>query len=102
MPMTPTFVLTYSYVDGMAERRAPHRDAHLAHIRAWLDDGRLALAGGTGDPPTGGLLVFEVSSAAEVREFADADPYGEAGLITETRIEPWALVAQRPLHGSAG
>lgn len=100
--MTPTFVLTYTYVDDMLELRKPHREGHLAHIEAWHGDGRLAMAGATGDPPSGGLFVFEVDSADEVREFAAADPYGEAGLVTEARIEPWTLVAHRDLERPAG
>lgn len=48
------------------------------------------MAGPIGDPPNGGLLVFSARDAAE--EFVRADPYVEAGLVTEWRIEPWTLV----------
>lgn len=87
--------LIYEYVEGMAERRAPHRDAHLALIDDYLADGRLLIAGALGDPPAGGLLVFAGPRAA--RSFAEADPYEAAGLITSARVEPWKIVAQRPL-----
>lgn len=87
--------LIYEYVEGMAERRAPHRDAHLALIEDYLADGRLLIAGALGDPPAGGLLVFTGPEAAGA--FAEADPYGAAGLVTSARIEPWKVVAQRPL-----
>lgn len=100
--MNPTFVLIYTYVDDMLELRKPHRERHLAHIEAWHDEGGLAMAGATGDPPSGGLFVFEVDSVDEVRKFADADPYGEAGLVSEARIEPWTLVAHRNLESPAG
>ena len=100
--MTHTYLLMYSYVENMIERRKPHREEHLAQIEAWHGDGRLAMAGATGEPPSGGLFVFEVESADEVREFADADPYGAAGLVSEARIEPWTLVAHRDLERSAG
>lgn len=31
-----TWLLLYTYVDDMLERRGPHRDEHLARIRAGL------------------------------------------------------------------
>ncbi len=83
-------VLIYSYVSDMLERRAPHREEHLAKIASAKGDGRIVMAGPIGDPPTGGLLVFNARDAAE--EFARADPYVEAGLVTEWRVEPWTLV----------
>jgi uncharacterized protein YciI len=89
-------VLIYSYVPDILERRAPHREAHLAKIAAAKDDGRIVMAGPIGDPPNGGLLVFTARDAAAARdaaeEFARADPYVEAGLVTEWRVEPWTLV----------
>jgi uncharacterized protein len=87
-----TYLLAYDYVEDILERRDPIRPDHLAHIRAWKDDGRLAMAGAVGDPPTGGLFVFEVDDPAAVEEFADADPYVQAGLVTARRIQPWKLV----------
>jgi uncharacterized protein YciI len=88
-------VLTYTYVDGMLERREPYRDEHLALARRFSDEGRLLIVGALGDPPTGALLVFGDEAAAA--EFAGADPYGEAGLITEHRIEPWNVLMHAPL-----
>jgi uncharacterized protein YciI len=41
-------LLFYDYVEGILERRAPHREAHLAHVRAWKDDRRLLMAGAVG------------------------------------------------------
>ena len=49
----PHALLLYVYVEDILERRAPHRDEHLALIRAWKDDGRLLMAGPLGDPPSG-------------------------------------------------
>lgn len=86
------YVLRYDYVEGILERRAPHREAHLAHAREWKDAGRIVMAGAVGDPPTGALLVFRVDDKADVDAFADADPYVAAGLVTARRVEPWAVV----------
>jgi uncharacterized protein YciI len=85
--MTKRWLLFYDYVEGIAEKRAPHREAHLELIRGF--DG-LVSAGAIGDPPHGGLLVFDSEEGA--REFADADPYGKAGLVTAFRVEPWNVV----------
>jgi hypothetical protein len=85
-------VLFYDYVDGILERRAAHRDAHLAWINEWRDDGKLLLAGAIGKPPHGGAFVFDVDDPAEVELFAADDPYVIAELVTERRIEPIALV----------
>lgn len=90
-------LLVYEYVDGMLERRGPHREAHLAHVERWSSDGPLAMAGATGDPPAGALFVFETVDAAEVEAFTEADPYRAAELIMATRIEPWTLVVSRDL-----
>ncbi len=94
-------VLTYSYVDDILERRKPHREAHLEHVRRWSDERGLVIAGATGDPPSGALFVFE-GDRAEVEAFVAADPYGEAGLVTESRIEPWTVVANRPFDEPVG
>lgn len=83
-------LLVYEYVEDMATRRAPHRDAHLELIRRYADDGKLVIAGAIGDPVHGGLLAFR--SAADAEAFAAADPYGAAGLITSWRVEPWTVV----------
>lgn len=87
-------ILTYEYVDDILERRKPHREAHLEHVRRWSEERSLVLAGATGDPPSGALFVFE-GEPAEVEDFAASDPYREAGLIAGASIEPWTVVAQR-------
>ena len=85
-------ILFYDYVDDIMERRAEHRDAHLAWISRWRDDGKLVLAGAVGSPPHGAVIVFEVDDASEVERFAAEDPYVVAELVTSRRIEPIALV----------
>lgn len=84
-------LLTYTYVEDMAARREPHRDDHLALIARMQEEGRLLVAGAVGAPPTGAAIGFRDREAAE--EFAAADPYGAAGLVVESRIEPWTVVA---------
>ena len=83
-------LLVYEYVEDMTVRRAPHRDAHLALIQRYRADDRLVIAGGVGVPVHGGLLAFR--EAADADAFAAEDPYGAAGLIAGSRVEPWAVV----------
>lgn len=83
-------LLVYEYVADMAERRAPHREAHLALIKRYQADDRLVIAGGIGVPVHGGLLAFR--EAADADAFAAEDPYQAAGLILSARVEPWAVV----------
>ena len=85
--------LHYEYVADILDRRAPHREAHLAHVREWEQLGRLLIAGAMGDPPHGALFAFDVADEAEVERFAENDPYVAAGLVTERRVEAWTVVA---------
>jgi uncharacterized protein len=86
------YVLFYDYVEDIVERRAPHRERHRERIREWRADGRIVMAGALGDPPYGGLFVFDVDDTAEIEAFAAGDPYVLNGLVTERRIVPWAVV----------
>jgi uncharacterized protein YciI len=83
-------LLSYEYVEGMLERRAPHREAHLELLRCYLADGRAVIGGAVGVPPHGALFAFR--EAADVQAFVADDPYGAAGLVTSWRVEPWAVV----------
>jgi uncharacterized protein YciI len=86
-------VLFYEYVPDIVEKRGPHRAAHLALVGAMHDAGRCLLAGATGDPVSGAVLVF--ASPADADEFVGEDPYVQFGLVTRRRIEPIAVVVPR-------
>jgi uncharacterized protein len=88
----PTWLLLYTYVPDILDRRGPHRAGHLGAINAERDAGRLLLAGGIGDPIGGGALVFQGVDRDHVSNFVARDPYVEAGLVSDWRIEPWNLV----------
>lgn len=92
MTDSDTFLLLYTYVSDMADRRGPYREAHLAAIAAEKEAGRVILAGALGSPPSGGAIVFQGVAPAHIDKFVAADPYVKAGLVTEKRIEPWTLV----------
>ncbi|MGA2013199.1 MAG: YciI family protein [Solirubrobacteraceae bacterium] len=85
-------LLLYTYVEDMVDRRGPYREAHLQRIQSEKHAGRIVMAGALGTPPTGGAMVWRGASEQDIRQFAEADPYAGAGLITEVRVEPWNLV----------
>ena len=84
-------LLLYEYVPDMAQRRGPHRDAHLARIAAERESGHITAAGAF-DPPTGAAIVFQGVSREHVEGFVAADPYNQAGLIAGWRVERWNQV----------
>jgi uncharacterized protein YciI len=85
-------ILFYDYVEDVAERRGPYREAHLARIGAEREAGRVVMAGALGDPPHGAAIVFAGCEPEVIEAFAAADPYVEAGLVTARRIERWTVV----------
>jgi uncharacterized protein len=85
-------ILFYDYIDDMAERRGPYREAHLAGITVEREAGRIVMAGALGDPPHGAAIVFRGVTPEEIEAFATADPYATAGLVTAHRIERWNVV----------
>jgi uncharacterized protein YciI len=84
-------LLLYDYVQDMAERREPYREAHLMRIRAGQDEGRIVMAGALGDPPHGAAIVFKGATRNEIEQFVSDDPYVEAELVTKWYIERWKL-----------
>jgi len=82
------YLLSYDFVDDMAERRVPFRDAHLALARVAHERGDLVVAGAFAEPPEGAVLIFRGENAAAVEAFVAADPYVTGGLVTGWRIRP--------------
>jgi len=86
------FALIYDVIDGFADKRMPHRPAHLTQINDAHGRGELVMAGALGNPPEGALIVFKADSAEVVERFARADPYVTEGLVTRWRVLPWNVV----------
>ena len=86
------YVLSYDYVDNMAQRRGPFREAHLTAAKASADRGELVLAGGVGEPVEGALLVFRTEGPSIVEAFVKHDPYVVAGLVKVWSIRPFTVV----------
>lgn len=88
-------------VENSLPLRAKARAAHLDRMRLLIDEGRLLLAGphpaiDTEDPGpagfTGSLVVADFPSLEEAREWADADPYLEAGVYANVVVKPFKRV----------
>lgn len=83
------------------ERRKQARPAHLARLEALRDADRLVLAGphpaaASGDPAeagfSGSLVVAEFDSLADAQQWADADPYVDAGVYAKVTVKPFLKV----------
>ena len=88
-------------VDGSLPLRAGAREAHLARLRELAGQGRLLIAGphpaiDSEDPGpagfTGSLVVVDFPSLDAAREWADDDPYVEAGVYSKVVVKPFKLV----------
>jgi uncharacterized protein YciI len=87
----PTFLVLYSYVPDMEQRRTAHRPDHLAWLRELAEKGTLLLAGATQDPVDTGVLVFRGADVREVRRLLLDDPYATANLISGVVVRPLGL-----------
>lgn len=85
------YVLFYSYVDNILEKRVPHRAAHLEFANKHSNLGFL-VAGGAFNPAAthGGMLLFR-GSEEEVENFAKNDPYVKNNLVSSYAIKEWTV-----------
>ncbi|MEN8178863.1 MAG: YciI family protein, partial [Pseudomonadota bacterium] len=83
------------------EQRLQARPEHLKRLEALQSEGRLLLAGphpaiDSEDPGpngfTGSLVVAEFPDQQSAQEWADADPYVEAGVYARVTIKPFKKV----------
>lgn len=77
---------------GHLEVRKANREAHLDYGAA---SGKVALAGpllGEDGDMCGSLIVLEVESLADARDWAASDPYAVAGLFASVELNEWKKV----------
>jgi uncharacterized protein YciI len=87
------YLLFYEKAPDYADREAPLRAAHKAHVLAAVSRGDLILAGSLADPTDGAaVLLFRADSAAGVETFAAADPYVLSGVVRRWRVRAWHTV----------
>ena len=83
------------------EKRLSVRPAHLKRLQELQDAGRLILAGPhpsiDSDNPgsagfTGSLVVAEFDSLNDAQQWANADPYIDAGVYAKVTVKPFKKV----------
>jgi uncharacterized protein YciI len=88
-------------VENSLEKRLTTRPAHLERLEELQKRGRLVIAGphpaidaeNPGDTGfTGSLIIAEFDSLQQAREWANADPYLEAGVYATVTVKPFKQV----------
>ncbi|MBB5322363.1 YciI family protein [Marinobacter oulmenensis] len=93
-------IISEDVTDSLPLRKQA-RPAHLARLEALKADGRLMVAGpnpaiDSPDPGeagfTGSLVIAEFDSLEQARQWADEDPYVEAGVYASVVVKPYKVV----------
>lgn len=88
-------------VDNSLEKRMSARSRHIQRLNDLADSGRLLTAGphpaiDNEDPGdagfTGSLIIAEFDSLEDAQEWADADPYIDAGVYKNVTVKPFKKV----------
>ena len=83
------------------DRRLQARPEHIKRLQMLAQEGRVVLAGphpavDADDPGpagfSGSLIVAEFDSQQDAQNWADADPYVEAGVYAEVKVKPFKQV----------
>ena len=88
-------------VEDSLGKRMSARPAHIKRLQALQDEGRLVLAGphpaidsdNPGDAGfTGSLVVAEFDNLQAAQQWADSDPYNDAGVYAKVTVKPFKKV----------
>lgn len=97
-------VLYLIYAEDVAnslEQRLAARPAHLARLQQLKDQDQLVVAGpnpiADSEEPnsagfSGSVIIAEFAGLAEAKEWADKDPYIEAGVYQKVTVKPFKRV----------
>lgn len=83
-------IIGYDGPNGAALRPTV-RPAHLENLRPLVERGKV-LIGGPFTDGSGSLMVIEMESEAEAREFARNDPYMKQGVFERVEVRPFRKV----------
>ena len=95
------FAIVSQDVENSLPLRKQARPAHIARLEALKEEGRLVLAGPNpaieSDDPgeagfTGSVVIAEFNSLADAQNWADADPYIDAGVYASVSVKPFKRV----------
>jgi uncharacterized protein YciI len=67
------------------------RPAHREYLNGLIQQGRLVISGPFSDD-SGGLLVYEAETPAEVEKMVTEDPFARQGVFVSWEIRPWNVV----------
>ena len=93
-------IISEDIADSLAKRLLA-RAAHLERLQVLQNEGRLLLAGphpaiDSENPSdagfTGSLIVAEFTDLATAQQWADADPYIDAGVYAKVTVKPFKKV----------
>ena len=88
-------------VENSLQQRMQARPAHLQRLQQLKEDGRLFVAGphpaiDSSEPGdagfTGSLVIAEFASLTDAQQWADADPYIDAGVYKQVTVKPFKKV----------
>ncbi len=88
-------------VENSLAKRLEARPAHIARLEDLKKQGRLVMAGphpaiDSNDPGeagfTGSLIIAEFPSLTDAQQWADADPYIDAGVYAKVCVKPYKKV----------
>lgn len=82
------FVLWGTYCEDVLEKRAPHREEHLAGLKRQKEEGVLITLGPTVDT-TRVFGIYEAESQEQVEALVKGDVYWRQGIWTEVVVYPW-------------
>ncbi len=95
------YAIVATDVENSLTRRLEARPAHVERLQQLTSEGRLLTAGplpaiDAEDPGnagfTGSIIIAEFSSLQAAREWADKDPYIEAGVYADVSVKPFRRV----------
>ena len=87
--------------ENTLDKRLAARPVHVERLQVLQAEGRLVLAGphpviDSEDPGpagfSGSLIVAEFTSQQDAQDWANADPYVEAGIYSQVTIKPFKKV----------
>ncbi|HJU28419.1 MAG TPA: YciI family protein [Candidatus Binataceae bacterium] len=74
-----------------ASLRPTVRPAHLENLRPLVERGKMIIGGPFTDG-SGSLMIVDLDSEAEAREFAQNDPYTRQGVFERVEVKPFRKV----------